>query len=137
MAIVALGVLFVTSEYRRGMIRTTFAASPRRGRVLAAKAVVLGGVTFVAGLVASLVAFFARPADPARQRVRAARPTRTPSLADGPVLRAVVGHRGCLLALLAVFSLAVGVILRRSAGAITLVVALVVRAADRRAPSCR
>ena len=38
--------------YRRGMIRTTFTASPRRGRVLAAKAVVLAAVTFVASLIA-------------------------------------------------------------------------------------
>ena len=48
-----VGVLFITTEYRRGMVRTTFAASPRRGRVLAAKAIVIGGVTFVTGLVAA------------------------------------------------------------------------------------
>ncbi|MFC6936528.1 hypothetical protein ACFQHO_43880 [Actinomadura yumaensis] len=52
-AIVALGVLFVTSEYRRGMIRTTLAVSPRRGRVLAAKATVAGAVSSAAGLVAA------------------------------------------------------------------------------------
>ena len=47
---------FVTAEFRRGLIRTTFIASPRRGRVLAAKAVVLGTVTFVVGLVSALIA---------------------------------------------------------------------------------
>ena len=47
--------MFITAEYRRGMIRTTLAASPRRGRVLAAKAIVIGAVTFVAGLVAAAV----------------------------------------------------------------------------------
>ena len=41
-AMVVVGVMFMTAEYRRGLIRTTLAASPRRGRVLAAKAVVLG-----------------------------------------------------------------------------------------------
>src|ERR1700722_16500669 len=49
-AVIALAALFITVEYRRGMIRTTFAASPHRGRVLAAKALVVGTVTFVAGL---------------------------------------------------------------------------------------
>src|SRR5206468_5002023 len=54
-AVVVIGVMFITAEYRRGMIRTTFTASPRRGRVLAAKAIVLAAVTFAAGLVAAAV----------------------------------------------------------------------------------
>jgi ABC-type transport system involved in multi-copper enzyme maturation permease subunit len=53
--VVVVGAVFVTGEYRRGMIRTTFAAAPRRGRVLTAKALVLGGVTFVLGLAAAVV----------------------------------------------------------------------------------
>src|SRR5690348_3892697 len=56
-AVIALGAVFITGEYRRGMIRTTLAASPRRGRVLAAKAIVIGTVTFVAGLAGAAVAF--------------------------------------------------------------------------------
>src|SRR5262249_34570474 len=55
-AMIVIGVMFMTAEYRRGLIRTTFAACPRRGRVLAAKAVVLGSVTLVAGLVAVAIA---------------------------------------------------------------------------------
>jgi ABC-type transport system involved in multi-copper enzyme maturation permease subunit len=47
---IVLGALFMTAEYRSGLIRTTLAASPRRGQVVAAKAVVLGSATFVAGL---------------------------------------------------------------------------------------
>lgn len=47
---VALGALFITTEYKRGMIRTTLTATPRRGRVLAAKALVTGGVTFAVSL---------------------------------------------------------------------------------------
>ena len=48
--VVVVGALFVTAEYRRGLIRTTLAASPRRGRVLAAKAIVRRRAsTFVAG----------------------------------------------------------------------------------------
>ncbi|MFD2352414.1 hypothetical protein ACFSTC_28755 [Nonomuraea ferruginea] len=54
--VVVVAVLFVTAEYRRGLVRVTLAASPRRGRVLAAKALVIGGVVFAAGLAASAVA---------------------------------------------------------------------------------
>ena len=53
-AVIALGVLFMTAEYRTGLIRTTLAAGPRRGHVLAAKAVVIAGTVFVTGLVASV-----------------------------------------------------------------------------------
>lgn len=117
MAMVTLAVLFVTSEYRRRMIWATFCASPRRGRVLAAKAVVLGGVTFVAGLVSALGAVaLAAP-------IMRSKGMPAPDLADGPVLRAVVGT-GLLLALVAAFSLGVATVLRRSSGAIALVLVL-------------
>ncbi len=55
-AVIVIGVMFITAEYRRGLIRTTLAASPRRGRVLAAKALVAGAATFAAGLVAVVIA---------------------------------------------------------------------------------
>jgi ABC-type transport system involved in multi-copper enzyme maturation permease subunit/regulation of enolase protein 1 (concanavalin A-like superfamily) len=123
LAIVALGVLFAAGEYRSGLIRTTFAASPRRGRVLAAKAVVLGTVVFVVGLVASFAAFLL--AQPGLRRHGFEPPAYPhPSLTDPNVLRALIGT-ALFLAVLAVFSLGVGSILRRSARAITLVVGLV------------
>ena len=52
-AVIVVATMFITAEYRRGLIRITLTASPRRGRVLAAKAIVIGSVTFVAGLVAA------------------------------------------------------------------------------------
>ena len=55
-AVIVVGAMFITAEYRRGLIRTTLTASPRRGRVLAAKAIVLGAVTFAAGLPAATIA---------------------------------------------------------------------------------
>lgn len=123
-AIVTLGVVFATSEFKTGTIRNTFAASPRRGRVLAAKAVVLGASTFVTGLVASFAAFYvALPILRGNGFKPPAYPT--PSLSDGPVLRAVVGT-ALALAVLALFGLGLGTIMRRSAGPITLVIALVV-----------
>lgn len=116
-AIVALAVLFITSEYKRGTIWMTFAACPRRGRVLAAKSVVIGAVTFVAGLVAAFGAILlAQPILRSNDKTPA-------SLTEGPVLRAVVGT-AALLAVIAIFSLAVATILRRSAAAITVVLML-------------
>jgi ABC-2 type transport system permease protein len=55
----ALGVLLISSEYSSGTIRTTFAAMPRRGRVLAAKALVYGGTALAAGLLASAAGLIA------------------------------------------------------------------------------
>ncbi|MFI0373964.1 hypothetical protein ACH35V_39405 [Actinomadura sp. 1N219] len=113
-AIIALAVLFVTSEYRRGMVRTTFAATPRRGRALAAKAVVAALAALAAGLAA---AFGAVLLSAPVQRSNGLSP---PSPWDGAVLRAVLGT-AALLAVVAVFALAVAVIVRRSAPAITIV----------------
>jgi ABC-2 type transport system permease protein len=57
LAIGVLGVLFVTSEYSTGMIRTTFTAAPQRRSVIAAKAAVFAAVALVVGTVTSLVTF--------------------------------------------------------------------------------
>jgi hypothetical protein len=120
MVIIAVAVLFITSEYRQGMIRTTFAASPRRGRVLAAKAIVVGATTFVVGLVATFASVLL--ALPILRANGLAPPVfQVPSLSDGPVLRAIAGT-AALLALFAVLGLAAGAILRRSPGAIIVVV---------------
>ncbi|GAA3145735.1 ABC transporter permease subunit [Streptomyces rectiviolaceus] len=122
--IAALGVLFITAEYRRGMIRTTFVASPRRGRVLVAKAVVVGAVAFAAGLVAAIASFLlSMPV----LRDNGHKPPQFPefALTDGPVLRAVLGT-AALLALIAVLALALGALLRSTAAAITTVVVVIV-----------
>ena len=123
-AVVALSVLFMTSEYRTSLIRTTLAASPRRGLMLAAKATVLGATVFVAGLLASVAALYlSQPF--ARENGFAPPAYEHPSLSDGPVLRAVVGT-ALFLALIALFSLGVAAILRSTALAIVTVIALVV-----------
>ena len=53
--ILVVAAMFFSTEYRRGLIRTTPAVIPCRGGVLAAKGVVIGVVTFVIGLVAAVV----------------------------------------------------------------------------------
>ncbi|MGC1215438.1 MAG: ABC transporter permease subunit [Micromonospora sp.] len=124
MALIAVGVLYATSEYRRGMIRTTFAAVPRRGQVLAAKALVLGGVSFVLGIIGVVAAYLvARP----MVRERGFAPPAFPdeSISDPAVVRALL-LSAAFMALLAMFAMAVGVLLRHSAAAITLTIVLVV-----------
>jgi ABC-2 family transporter protein len=113
-AIVVVGALFITVEYRRGLIRLTLAASPRRGRVLAAKAVVLGAVTFVAGLagVAGAVLLGDHLAQANGSPIYPAS-----AFTD---LRVIVGT-AALFAVTAVFALGVGALLRNGAGAVTVV----------------
>jgi ABC-2 type transport system permease protein len=53
----ALGVRTISSEYSTGMIRTTAAAVPRRGRILFTKVVVLSVLTFVVALIANVAGF--------------------------------------------------------------------------------
>jgi ABC-type transport system involved in multi-copper enzyme maturation permease subunit len=118
-AIIAVAAMFFTAEYRRGLIRTTLAASPRRGQVLAAKAVVIGLVAFALGLVGSAVSI-----------VLGVRRESAEGLYVLPVsalteVRVIVGT-AALLALAAVFAVAVGAVLRRSAAAITAGIAVIV-----------
>jgi ABC-type transport system involved in multi-copper enzyme maturation permease subunit len=101
------------------MIRTTLAASPRRGQVLAAKAVVIGSVTFVTGLLATAVAV---PLDERVLRANGARIFPVPTLTE---LRVMAGT-AALLAATAVLALALGAITRRSAAAVTAVIVTVV-----------
>ena len=55
-AIVVVAAMFFTAEYRRGLIRTTLAATPRRGPGAGGQGHRRGAVAFVVGLVASVVA---------------------------------------------------------------------------------
>ncbi|MFF4169111.1 ABC transporter permease subunit [Streptomyces sp. NPDC001744] len=108
--VITLGVLTVASEYGTGMIRTTLTACPSRARVLTAKAVVFFLLVFtVTAVVASLVSLAQVTI------VDAAVPS------AGDWLRATVGA-SAYLALLGLVSLAVGTIVRHSAGAITVMI---------------
>jgi ABC-type transport system involved in multi-copper enzyme maturation permease subunit len=118
-AIVTVAAMFFSSEYRRGLIRTTLAATPSRGAVLAAKAVVIGAVAFVAGLVASVICIaFGVPREENQGQVLLTVPVATE-------IRVIVGL-AAMLAVAAVFAAALGAILRRSAAAITIAVLVVV-----------
>jgi ABC-type transport system involved in multi-copper enzyme maturation permease subunit len=118
-AVAVVATMFMTCEYRRGLIRTTLAASPRRGRVLAAKALVVGAVAFAAGLLGAVVAEIVGT-HLAHSRGSQVFPEPWPT-----ELRMIVGT-AALVAVVAVLTLAVAVIVRRSVAAVTLVFAAIV-----------
>ncbi|MCC8250666.1 ABC transporter permease subunit [Saccharothrix luteola] len=118
-AVIVVAATFMTSEYRRGLIRTSLSASPRRGRVLAAKSVVIAGVTFVTALAAALITV------PLVRAVEVDKGFFLFTVPTATELRVIVGT-AALLAVAAVLSLAVGTVLRRSAGAVTVVIVAIV-----------
>jgi ABC-type transport system involved in multi-copper enzyme maturation permease subunit/regulation of enolase protein 1 (concanavalin A-like superfamily) len=114
-AVLVVATMFVTGEYRRGLIRTSLAASPARGRLLAAKAIVIGSVSFVVGLVSAALAV---PIVEAVEKAKGLTLYPTPTFT---VVRVIVGT-GLLFAVAAVLAVAVGMLLRRGAGTVTAVI---------------
>lgn len=116
LAVGVLASLIVTSEYSTGTVRSTFAAVPRRLPVLWAKLVVIVLTTAVVVAVALVIAYVATAPllEDAGLSV---------DLSDGEQVRALVG---CVLylATVAAFALAVGTLMRHSAGAIFTIVAV-------------
>jgi len=110
--------MFMTAEYRRGLIRTTLAASPNRSRVLAAKAIVIGSAAFVAGLAAAAGAVIV--AEDVAHTASSVFPE--PWLTE---LRIIAGT-AALIAVVAVLTLAIATIVRRSATAILIVIVTIV-----------
>jgi ABC-type transport system involved in multi-copper enzyme maturation permease subunit len=116
--LIVVAAMFITAEYRRGLIHVSLSAAPCRGRLLAAKAVVIGAVGFVAGLVAATLALAVG----------------TPLLRrTGPLAWPVslltearmVAGTAALLAVAAVLALAIGTIVRRSAPAVAIVIVVI------------
>ncbi|MBL1065359.1 ABC transporter permease [Streptomyces sp. 7-21] len=134
LCIITLGVLVITSEYGTGMIRTTLTACPHRGRVLLAKAVVFFLLSFTMTLAATALTALFTSSLLSGQTV-------PPEDWDDPVMKDSVengelvassGHwlgatvgAALYVALLGLLGLAVGALLRHSAGAITTMVGLV------------
>ena len=109
-AVIMVAAMFMTSEYRRGLIRVTLTAAPGRGQVLAAKAVVISSVTFVAGLAGGAAAV------PLGERLLRSNGNYVLPVSTLTELRVVAGT-AAVLAVAAVLALAVGALLRRSAAA--------------------
>ena len=116
LTICVLGVLVITSEYSTGVIRASLLAVPRRIPMLAAKALVFAVLVLIVGELVTFPSFFLGAAI-----LHSHAPV---SLGDPGVARAVFGA-GLYLAVLGLFAMGIGGIIRHTAGAITGVIAFV------------
>lgn len=111
-----LGVLVMTSEYAAGAIKLTFGATPQRRLLLAAKVTTFSAAVAAVSLVSCFAAFFLGQAIFARKDAGV-------SITDPGVFRAVLG--GAMhLVLIGAIAVAIGALLRRTAGAIALLFAV-------------
>jgi ABC-2 type transport system permease protein len=143
--IAVLGAMVITSEYSTGMVRTSLTAQPRRGVVYAAKAIVFTAVTLVISIVTAFIAFFIGQAIYSSKGVSASvfHTVTVPANANvncGPggctatfsgtdvitasaVLTAIIGT-ALFVTIVALIAFGVGSIVRHTAGAIAIVIAL-------------
>jgi ABC-2 type transport system permease protein len=114
---VVMGVQLVSAEYSSGMIRQTFTTTPKRGRVLLAKALVITIASLVLGTIVTLASFYTG------QFIFEAYDMNTVSLSDGDARRTIL----TMIATTPMFPLmgvAAAFLLRSAAGAITLILGL-------------
>ena len=116
LAIGVLGVLVISGEYSTGMIRSSFMAEPRRLPVLWAKTGVFAAVSFGLMLVATFISFYAVQAIVTQRHLQH-------SLGDPGALRVVIGT-ALFLTVLGVLCVALGALMRNTAGGIALFVFL-------------
>ncbi|MFJ9033177.1 ABC transporter permease [Streptomyces sp. NPDC102274] len=118
LALGAIGALAVIGEYSTGTIRTTFAAVPARRSVMAAKAVVVAVVTTAFGFFVAGASFVL-----------------TQAILDGRGVGASIGDPGALTLVVAsallspvcaLAGLALGAVIRQTAGTMTATVAVLV-----------
>ncbi|MFD9864052.1 ABC transporter permease subunit [Streptomyces alboflavus] len=107
-----VGALTICGEYASGTVTSTLAAVPRRGRVLAAKAVLLAALLAGLALVACTAAYLLGGAI-----------LEDGTYARGEPMPALLGI-ACLFAVVGVLGLAIGVLVRHAAGAVTAVIAV-------------
>jgi len=112
-----LGVLIISGEYTTGMIRSTFAAVPKRLPAFFAKALVLAVSTFVVGLIAIVATAVVTAPILSSKGIEA-------DLLNGEVMSALVGGAG-YLTLIALLAFAFGAILRSSSGGIASAIGLI------------
>jgi ABC-2 type transport system permease protein len=105
-----MAALAVTTEYRFGTIRTTFQAVPNRIALLLSKTAVVAVVAAVVGEIAAFASW---------ATAKAIHPASTLALSDEAAWRNVAGM-GLVYFVTAVIAVAVGLLIRQSAGAIAI-----------------
>ena len=129
-----LGALSITGEYSSGLVRTTLTSVTHRWNVLVAKVLVVGGVLFVVGELTAFASYFVSRVmllshggrvvatdSPLHQDVSKYIPVL--NLSSPGVLRATM-LAGVYLVLLGLGGLALGFLIRHSAGTISVYVGL-------------
>jgi len=111
LAVAVLGVLLISAEYSTGSIRSTFTAVPKRLPVLWAKLIDYAALSFALILPAVLVSFFASQAI-----LQSIQPLQI-SFTQPGVARSVIGGAVYVM-LVGIFALAIGAIVRNTAGGI-------------------
>jgi ABC-2 type transport system permease protein len=112
-----LGVLVISGEYATGMIRSTFAAVPKRLPALFAKAIVLAITSFVVGLVTIyLTAAIIFPLLPGLKV--------HPDWGDWKLNESLLGA-AVYLAIISLIAFCIGAIIRNSAGGIATALGLI------------
>ncbi|GIH75701.1 hypothetical protein [Planobispora longispora] len=109
----AVGVLTVTAEYVTGTMRTSATVVPRRGRLLAGKAALVAMIMIFCGPLIALGSFLLS------QAMLAAQGAPSAALTDPGVPGSIMGG-GLYLTLIGLYGVAMGFLLRRTAGAVTL-----------------
>ena len=109
-----LGVLMSAGEYGTGMVRSTFVAVPRRWPVLVAKSAVIGVLVWALTTLAALITFGLGAVSLHGNQIAL-------TLSDHGVFRSLAGA-GVYLALFAVFGVALGSLVRSTAGSIAALV---------------
>ena len=104
-------MLVITGEYSTGMIRASFTAVPKRLPVLWAKTAVFASVAFLLMLPPVLISFFASQTILSRHHILQI------SFSHPGVARSVIGGAVYLM-LVGIFALAIGAIVRNTAGGI-------------------
>ena len=116
LAVGVLGVLMISGEYATGMIRASLAAVPRRLPVLWAKAGLYAAVVWVLTTASALVAFLVGQSLMSSRHIGV-------SLGDPGVLRMVLGA-GLYLTVVGLLGVAIGALIRNTAGGIATVFGL-------------
>nr|WP_231709859.1 ABC transporter permease subunit [Arthrobacter zhangbolii] len=115
--IASLAVVLIASEWGTGMIRSTFSAVPKRIPALLAKNLVIAVISFVIGAGAAFISYLV--AQPILNSGDLSL-----SLDDQGVLASIL-NTGTCLALIAVFSMAIGTLLRNTAGGVVTAIGII------------
>lgn len=115
LVLVVLGAMTITGEYSTGQVRSTFAAVPTRLPVLAAKAVVVAVVGFVAAALGTAGSLLLGGAVNAALQ---------PDWSDPEMLRIVLGTP-LFIATIGLLGFAVGALLRNTAASISTVIGMI------------